>query len=121
MDKKVILWAKNEKLSSVVPIGVQEGRLYKSPENSTQALVHNTVDPCELWHRRFGHLHYTALPGFQKMVTGMPEISPKHDGVCKGCPCYPLICTIVGLAEEPPVDKHDKCLFPVYQMIRLCV
>ena len=35
--------------------------------------------------------------------------------------CYPLICTIVGLAEEPPVDKHDKCLIPVYQMIRLYV
>ena len=26
--------------------------------------------------------------------------------------CYPLICTIVGLAEEPPFDKHDKCLCP---------
>ena len=24
--------------------------------------------------------------------------------------CYQLICTIVGLAEEPPFDKHDKCL-----------
>ena len=34
--------------------------------------------------------------------------------------CCQLFCTIVGLAEEPPVDKHDKCLFPVYQMIRLC-
>ena len=33
--------------------------------------------------------------------------------------CYPLILHLVGLAEEPPVDKHDKCLIPVYQMIRL--
>ena len=32
-----------------------------------------------------GHLHYTALPSLQKMVTGMPEISLKHNGVCKGC------------------------------------
>ena len=24
--------------------------------------------------------------------------------------CYQLICTIVGLFEEPPFDKHDECL-----------
>ena len=85
MDKKVLLWAKNEKLSSAVQIGVREGGLYKASENSTQALVHHKVDPCELWHRRFGHLHYTSLPGLQKMVTGIPEVSLKHDGICKGC------------------------------------
>ena len=68
MDKKVLLWAKDEKLSSAVRIGVREGGLYKAFEDSTHALVHHTVDPCELWHRRFGHLHYTALPGLQKMV-----------------------------------------------------
>ena len=45
----------------------------------------------------------------------------KTDGMefCRSC--YPLICTIVGLPEEPPVDKHDKRLIPVYQMIRLYV
>ena len=53
MDKKVLLWEKNEDLSSAVQIGVQEGGLYKAFEKSTQALVHNTVDPCELWHQRF--------------------------------------------------------------------
>ena len=85
MDKKVLLWAKDEELSSAVQIGVREGGLYKASEDSTHALVHHTVDPCEQWHRRFGHLHYTPLPGLQKMVTGMPEVSPKHDGICKGC------------------------------------
>ena len=35
--------------------------------------------------------------------------------------CYPLILQLVGLVEEPPFQKHDKCLFPMYQMIRLCV
>ena len=85
MDKKVLLWAKNEKLSSAEPIGVRERCIYKAFGNSTQALVHNTVDPCELWHRRFGYLHYTTLPSLQKMVTGMPEFFIKQDGVCKGC------------------------------------
>ena len=69
MVKKVLLWEKNEKLSSVVQIGVREGGLYKASRNSTHALVHHTVDPCELWHRRFGHLHYIALPGLQKTVS----------------------------------------------------
>ena len=50
MDRKVLLWAKNEKLSSAELIGVREEGLDKASENSTQALVHNTVDPCDLWH-----------------------------------------------------------------------
>ena len=64
MDKKVLLWAKNEDLSSAVQIGVQEGGLYRVSEDSTHA-----VDPCELCHRRFEHLHCTALPGLQKIVS----------------------------------------------------
>ena len=73
MDKKVFLWEKNTDLDLAVQIGVREGDLFKAFEVSTHALVHHTVDPCELWHRRFGHLHYTALSGLQNMVTGMPE------------------------------------------------
>ena len=64
IDKKILLWAKDEDLSSAVQIGVPEGGLYKDFEDSTHA-----VDPCELWHRRFGHLHYTTLQGSQKMVS----------------------------------------------------
>ena len=85
MDKKVFLWAKDTDLNSTVQIGIREGGFYKASKDPTHALVHHTVDPCELWHRRFEHLHYTTLPGLQKMVTGMPEVSPKHEGICKGC------------------------------------
>ena len=63
MDKKVYLWEKDTDLDTIVHIGVREGGLYKASKDSTHALVHHTVDPCELWHRRFGHLHYTTLPG----------------------------------------------------------
>ena len=85
MDKKVFLWEKDTDIDSAVQIGVRDGDLYKTSKVSTHALVHHTVNPCELWHRRFGHLHYTALPGLQKMVIGMPKVSPKHEGTCKGC------------------------------------
>ena len=48
-------------------------------------MVHDTVSPCELWHRRFGHLHYRALPSLQKMVKGMHIFHFEHDGICRGC------------------------------------
>ena len=35
--------------------------------------------------------------------------------------CCHLFCTIDGLPEEPPVDKHDKFLILVYQLIHVCV
>jgi hypothetical protein len=43
------------------------------------------VNPNELWHRIFAHLHYKALPSVSKMVTGLPKIQEKPDSVCKGC------------------------------------
>ena len=46
--------------------------------------MHKAINPCELWHRRFGHLHYGALPGLQNIVTGMPDFHNEHDGVCRG-------------------------------------
>ena len=44
--------------------------------HTEQALIHDTIEPNELWHRRLAHVHYIALPiAFQT----------KHDGICKGC------------------------------------
>ena len=48
-------------------------------------MIHDTVEPNELWHRRLAHVHYRALPIARKAVEGIPEIQAKHDGVCKGC------------------------------------
>ena len=45
----------------------------------------DTIRQTELWHWRFGHLHYKALPEARKVVTGMPEFSNNHEGVCQGC------------------------------------
>ena len=66
-------------------IGEQEGGLYKLKGHPEQALVHDTIEPNELWHRRLAHVHYRALPIASKDVEGLPEIQEKHDGVCKGC------------------------------------
>ena len=50
-----------------------------------EALVHDTIEPNELWHKRLAHVHYIALPLASKAVEGLPEMQAKHDGVCKGC------------------------------------
>ena len=85
MEGKALLWHKDSSLESAIEIGVRIGGLYKLLGHPIQALVHNTVSLCELWHHRFGHLHYEALPKLQNSVTGMPNILNDHDGVCRGC------------------------------------
>jgi hypothetical protein len=79
------LWSSNKDINTAITIGTRESGLYKISGQVVQALVHEMVNPCELWHRRFGHLNYNALPGLQKMVTGMPVFYVEHDSVCRGC------------------------------------
>ena len=76
IDGQVIMWPKGKKIDDAVVIGEQEGGLYKLKGHPEQALIYDTVEPNELWHRRLTHVHYRALPiAFQR----------KHDGVRKGC------------------------------------
>ena len=37
-----------------------------------QALVHDTVELNELWHRSLAHVQYRALPFARKDVEGLP-------------------------------------------------
>ena len=48
-------------------------------------MVHDSVDPSELWHRMLAHVNYRALPLSIKVVERLLEIQAKHEGVCKGC------------------------------------
>ena len=67
-----IMWPKGNTINDVVVIGEQEGGLYKLKGYPKQALVHDTVEPNELWHRRLVHVHYRALPLAIKAVKGIP-------------------------------------------------
>ena len=62
MEGKALLLSKNEDLNLVLVIGHQEGGLYKLPGQIMHALAHDAVSPSELWHKRFGHLHYKVPP-----------------------------------------------------------
>ena len=48
-------------------------------------LVHESIEPSELWHKRISHVHYIALSMASKAVSRLPEIKAKHEGICKGC------------------------------------
>ena len=85
MDNKALLWPKNSCLSSAAVIGVREGGLYKVPGKFIKAMIHDTISPRELWHKRLGHLHFKAIPGLHKMVKGMLEFQFEHYGICRGC------------------------------------
>ena len=49
-----------------------------------QSLVHDSVEPNELWHIILSHVHYRELPLASKVVEGLLEIQAKHEGVYKG-------------------------------------
>ena len=39
-----------------------------------QALVHESVELNEIWHRRLAYVHYRALPLAIKSIEGLPEM-----------------------------------------------
>ena len=65
--------------------GVREGSLYRVFTPSPQALDHMEINPIELWHRRYGHLHYNVIPTLNQLVHGIPNFKEDREGVCKGC------------------------------------
>ena len=66
-------------------IGEQDRGLYKLKGQYEQALIHELIEPGELWNQRLAHVHYRALPIASKEVSRLPEIQAKHEGICKGC------------------------------------
>ena len=46
-----------------------------------QALVHESIEPNELWHIRLAHVHCRALTKVNKEVSGLPEIQEKNEGI----------------------------------------
>ena len=51
---------KGNTIDDVVVIEEQEGGLYKLKGHPKQALIHDTVEPNEIWHRKLVRVHYKA-------------------------------------------------------------
>ena len=71
--------------SERIEIGVHDGGLYKLTTKLLKALLHDTINLIELWHRRLAHLHYRSLPTLRKVSIGLLEFGDQHSGVCRGC------------------------------------
>ena len=71
---KVLIWENNSSKKSTVTIGIHEGGLYILLGKPVQALVHNDINLSELWHRRFAHLHYRALPSMKNLVSSFLDL-----------------------------------------------
>ena len=72
MDGKVSVWKRNFK--EAFTLGFKVDSLYQVGGSPLGAMPCDTSLQSELWHRRFAHLHYKALPDVRKMVTGMPNL-----------------------------------------------
>jgi len=72
-------------LQDAFTLGSRIEGLYKVYGIPIRALVHDSNHQCEMWHHRFTHLHYEALPKVRRMASKMPEIQANHDGVCSIC------------------------------------
>ena len=74
IDGQLLRWPKGKTIDDAVVIGEQEGGLYKLKGQLEQALVHDLVEPNELWNRRISRVHYRALPLASKSIEGISEI-----------------------------------------------
>ena len=72
VDGQVLMWLKGNTIDDATIIGEQEGGLYKLKEQPKHTLVHESIEPSELWHIRLAHVHYRALPIVNKVVSGLP-------------------------------------------------
>jgi len=83
IDGKVRIWKRNFKHDFT--LGFKVDTLYQVGESPLGAMSFDTSLQSKLWHRRFAHLHYKALPDVRQMVTGMLKFKVEHEGVCLGC------------------------------------
>ena len=74
VDGKILMWPKGNIIDDATVFGDQEGDLYKLKGQPEQELVHYSIEPSELWHRRLVHKHYRTLSIASKVILGLPKI-----------------------------------------------
>ena len=50
VDGQVFMWPRGKTIDNATIIGEQEGGMYKLKGQPEQALVHDSIEPSELWH-----------------------------------------------------------------------
>lgn len=67
------------------------------------------MDLDEFFHRIMGHLHRGALRILKETMTGVLELSTKHDYVCKGC--------VLGKYSKETFPRSDSRSNGMFQLI----
>jgi hypothetical protein len=113
VDGKVLSWSRDSNIENTRVIGTREGRLYILLERNDEALVHDEVNPNELWHRWYVHINYQTLPFLEKMVERIPELQSTHEGICKGCD--------LGKNVKKPFSSNNNRFKEILDLIHLDV
>ena len=74
VDGQVLMCPRGKTIEDATMIGEEDRGLYKLKRHPEKALVHESIEPSELWHRRLAHVHYMALPMVGKALSRLPEI-----------------------------------------------
>jgi hypothetical protein len=106
-DGKVCIWKNNVK--DAFTLGFSVDSLYQVDGSLLGVMSCDTTLQSELWHRRFAHLHYKALPDVKQMVTGMPEFQVEKEGVCLGC--------AEGKLKRGPFPSSQSKTFDILQLV----
>ena len=61
VDGQVLIWSRGNTIEDATIIGEEDEGLYKLKVQPKQELVHESIEPCELWHKRLAHVHYREL------------------------------------------------------------
>ena len=57
------MWPKGKTINDATMIGKQDQGMYMLNGKPKEALVHDSIEPNELWHKRLAHVHYyTKMP-----------------------------------------------------------
>eukprot|EP00253_Pinus_taeda_P012928 PITA_12928 len=106
-DGKVRVWENNVK--DAFTLGFRVDSLYQVSGSPLGDMSCDTSLQSELWHQRFAHLHYKALPDVRQMVTGMPEFRVEKEGVCPGC--------VEGKLKRGPFPSSQSKTSDILQLI----
>ena len=61
VDGQVLMWPRGKTIEDATMVGEEDGGLYKLKGQLEQEMVHESIEPSELWKRRLAHVHYRAL------------------------------------------------------------
>ena len=81
VDGQVLMWPKGKQINDAIVIREQDEGLYKLKGHHEQALVHDSIERSELWHRRIAHVHYRALLIVSKEFSIFLEIQENYEVV----------------------------------------